>query len=345
MEKVFVTGAAGFIGSHLFQSLAQEGYEVIGIDNLNSYYDVKFKYSRLNQLCGIKADCVPWIENESAIYPGCAFMFGDITDKQSLLALFEKHQFSIVCHLAAQAGVRYSLTNPEAYIKSNVIGFLNILEACRFHPVKHLIYASSSSVYGDSVKMPSSEKDITDKPISLYAATKRTGELLAYTYSHLYKIPSTGLRFFTVYGPWGRPDMAPIIFMDSIVKGKIIHIYNYGKMMRDFTYISDIIAVIQRIMTNGPKKMYNIYNVGRSHPVQLMDLVHGIERVTHRKAICHFEQKQQGDVLSTYANTSLLLQDYGYHPNIDLNEGLTKTFEWYSRYIMPKQSPIHLGSN
>ena len=334
MEKILVTGAAGFIGCHLFHSLAKLGYEVVGIDNLNPYYNVDLKYGRLKQLCGIQMESEPWVVLHSSLYPKCSFVFGDITDKRSLGLLFKEYNFTIVCHLAAQAGVRYSLTHPEVYMESNVIGFLNMLEACRFHPVKHFIYASSSSVYGDQKEMPFLEESVTDKPISLYAATKKTGELLAYTYSHLYKIPSTGLRFFTVYGPWGRPDMAPYLFMDSIIKGKVIHIYNYGKMMRDFTFISDIIMVIQRIIMDGPKSTYNIYNVGRSHPAQLMDLVREIENVTHIHAKCNFEHRQQGDVRSTYADISSLVRDYGYCPHVDLYEGIKQTFEWYCRYIM-----------
>lgn len=336
--KVLVTGSVGFIGAFLCKRLLETtDYEVVGLDNLNNYYDVSLKEARLAML-------------ES--YEKFTFIKGDISDKAFIDKLFDEHKFDIVINLAAQAGVRYSIDYPDVYIQSNIIGFYNILEACRHHPVQHLIYASSSSVYGGNTKAPFSTDDKVDNPVSLYAATKKSDELLAYAYSKLYNIPTTGLRFFTVYGPMGRPDMAYFSFTNKLIKGETIEIFNYGNCKRDFTYIDDIVEGIIKVMDKAPKKQdgedglpippYKIYNIGNSHPESLLDFVQILSEELVRAGVLPkdyaFEAHkklvpmQKGDVPITYADTSDLERDFGYKPSTSLREGLRKFAEWYKDY-------------
>jgi UDP-glucuronate 4-epimerase len=310
--KVLVTGAAGFIGFHLVNRLITEGFEVVGLDIINNYYDVNLKYSRLKE-CGIdEAEINENILINSNKYSNYQFIKLNIEDKKNLFNLFQKEKFDYVINLAAQAGVRYSIENPDVYISSNIVGFLNILEACRHHKIKHLVYASSSSVYGLNGKIPFSTSDNVDHPISLYAASKKSNELMAHTYSHLYNIPTTGLRFFTVYGPWGRPDMALFLFTKAILDDKPIDVYNNGKMFRDFTYIDDIVEGIYKVANNPSKgnknwdnknpnpsdsiSPYKIYNIGNSTPVKLMDFISEIEKNLNKKAKINFLPLQPGDV-------------------------------------------------
>lgn len=332
-EKILVTGAAGFIGFHLSQLLMKQGYQVIGIDNLNDYYDVNLKYGRLEIL-----------EKEE----GFTFYKIDLKDKEEIDNLFEKYKFDYVINLAAQAGVRYSLVNPYAYVDSNLIGFVNILEACRHYPVKHLLYASSSSVYGGNKVAPFSTEHQVDHPVSLYAATKKSNELMAHTYSHLYKIPTTGLRFFTVYGPWGRPDMAYFSFTQDILSGKPIKVFNYGKMERDFTYIDDIVEGITRLLPLAPKANlewdetkdklsesfapYKVYNIGNNQPVQLETFISVLEDKLGQKAEKHYMEMQPGDVVRTYADTTDLEQAINFKPKTTIEEGLGKYVEWYKDF-------------
>lgn len=336
--KYLITGASGFIGSNLCKNLLQNSNDtIIGIDNINNYYDVNLKKSRLAPL---------------QKYPNFVFYHNDISDKKSVFKIFENNQPDYVINLAAQAGVRYSIENPDAYMKSNIIGFYNILEACRAYPVKHLIYASSSSVYGDNSKIPYSTSENVDKPVSLYAATKKSNELLAHAYAKLYNIPSTGLRFFTVYGPAGRPDMAYFSFTKKLLEGGTIDIFNYGKCERDFTYIDDIVEGITRIIPNPPKLQlkkngpsippYKIYNIGHGEPVKLLDFVTILQEElvtagllpqnynfsTHKNLV----PMQPGDVSVTYADTSDLEADFNYKPSTDLRTGLKKFVNWYREY-------------
>ena len=332
--KILVTGAAGFIGFHIVNALSKEGYEVIGIDNINSYYDVRLKYARLEN-AGIEEGKIgvnEFVRSEK--YPSYRFRLLDITDRKRLQSLFEKENFTHVVHLAAQAGVRYSLENPYAYIDSNIVGFINILEACRHYPVNHLIFASSSSVYGANAKIPYSESDRTDSPVSLYAATKKADELMAFTYSKLYGIPATGIRFFTVYGPWGRPDMSPSLFMSAILSGKPIRVFNHGNMERDFTYIDDIVEGTLKIIPSPSQQTipYAIYNMGCSAPVKLMDFIETIEKVAGKAAIKEMTEMQPGDVVSTYADTSLLEKDFGYKPSTSIEMGIRRFYEWFVKY-------------
>lgn len=331
--KVLVTGSAGFIGFHLSQLLIKKGYQVIGIDNLNDYYDVNLKYGRLEIL-----------EKEEDF----TFYKIDLKDKEEIDNLFEKYKFDYVINLAAQAGVRYSLINPYAYVDSNLIGFVNILEACRHNPVKHLLYASSSSVYGGNKVAPFSTEHQVDHPVSLYAATKKSNELMAHTYSHLYKIPTTGLRFFTVYGPWGRPDMAYFSFTQDILSGKPIKVFNYGKMERDFTYIDDIVEGIIRLLPLAPKvnpewdetkdklsesfAPYKVYNIGNNQPVQLETFISVLEDKLGQKAEKHYMEMQPGDVVRTYADTTDLEQAINFKPKTSIEEGLGKYVEWYKEF-------------
>jgi UDP-glucuronate 4-epimerase len=333
MQTILVTGAAGFIGFHLSQRLLNDGHRVIGIDNLNDYYAVTLKQDRLAQL---KAQ------------PNFTFDQLDLADRAGMEQLFDQAQFDVVVNLGAQAGVRYSLQNPRAYIDSNINGFSNILEGCRQHQVKHLVYASSSSVYGANTKMPFSVHDNVDHPVSLYAATKKSNELMAHTYSHLYHIPTTGLRFFTVYGPWGRPDMAPILFTKAILAGKPIDVFNHGKMRRDFTYIDDIVEGIARVMQKIPqpnplwtgdrpdpsssKAPYKIYNIGNSQPVELLNFIETIESCLGKKAQKNFLPMQPGDVVATYADVDDLMQDVGFKPQTSLQTGISQFVEWYLNY-------------
>ena len=332
-ETVLVTGSAGFIGFHLSQLLMKQGHRVIGIDNLNDYYDVNLKYGRLEIL-----------EKEEDF----TFYKIDLKDKEEIDNLFEKYKFDYVINLAAQAGVRYSLINPYAYVDSNLIGFVNILEACRHYPVKHLLYASSSSVYGGNKVAPFSTEHQVDHPVSLYAATKKSNELMAHTYSHLYKIPTTGLRFFTVYGPWGRPDMAYFSFTQDILSGKPIKVFNYGKMERDFTYIDDIVEGITRLLPLAPKSNpewdetkdklsesfapYKVYNIGNNQPVQLEIFISVLEDKLGQKAEKNYMEMQPGDVVRTYADTTDLEQAINFKPKTSIEEGLGKYVDWYREF-------------
>ena len=319
MENILITGAAGFIGFHLSKRLLEEGKKVIGFDNMNAYYDVRLKQNRLNIL---------------KKYDNFIFIKGDLADKEAVNQLFEQYPPEIVINLAAQAGVRYSIENPEAYIESNIIGFFNILEACRYHKPKHLIYASSSSVYGANKKVPFSTKDKTDQPVSLYAATKKSNELLAYAYSKLYSIPSTGLRFFTVYGPYGRPDMAYYSFTEKIVKGEPIKVFNNGDMYRDFTYIDDIVEGIFRLLEFIPREdennvQHKVYNIGNNHPEKLMDFIEILEDCIGKKAVKGFYPMQPGDVYQTFADVEDLMEDVGFKPATGLKDGLNSFIQWY----------------
>ncbi len=337
--KVLVTGAAGFIGSKIAHLLATRGDEVVGLDNINDYYDVRLKAGRLREL-GIAYPAegeFPWHEmHVSEKLPHLRFIRMGIEDKDSLDALFAQEHFDKVINLAAQAGVRYSITNPYAYLTSNLVGFLNILECCRHFPVKHLLFASSSSVYGLNVKAPFSEEDKVDAPVSLYAASKKSNELMAHSYSKLYGIPATGLRYFTVYGPWGRPDMAPMLFASAISQGKPINVFNHGDMIRDFTFIDDIAFGSIQCLDKPPVAEecpngvpFRVYNIGCSHPVKLMDFINEIEQALGSKANMIMKPMQPGDVYMTNANTTKLEQEIGYKPQVRLHEGIGKFIAWY----------------
>lgn len=332
--KILVTGAAGFIGSATIKVLMKKGYEIIGIDNLNDYYDPELKLARLASTGIDRATLTAEGVAESDTYSGYRFMRLDLADREGIDKLFDREEIDGVINLGGQAGVRYSLVNPYAYIESNVVGFLNILENCRRHPVNHLVYASSSSVYGMRSDMPYRESDKTDTPVSLYAATKKSNELMAYAYSHLYGIPATGLRFFTVYGPWGRPDMAPYLFLHAVMEGKPIRVFNHGDMQRDFTYIDDIVEGVVRVLEHAPdgEDPHRVYNIGHSEPVELMDFIRTIERVSGKKAIMQMEDMQAGDVVCTYADTTRLEKDFDFHPQIGVEEGIRRYYEWYKEY-------------
>ncbi len=329
-KTILVTGSAGFIGSNLCKRLLNDvqGIRIIGVDNMNDYYDVSLKEFRLKQILDLRKDFT--------------FIKGDIADRDFIEKLFEENHFDIVVNLAAQAGVRYSIDHPDTYIESNIIGFYNILEVLRRHPVEHLLYASSSSVYGGNTKVPFSTEDKVDHPVSLYAATKKTNELMAYTYCHLYGIRSTGLRFFTVYGPAGRPDMAYFSFTNKLLNNETIKIFNYGKCERDFTYVDDIVEGIVRIMEKGPKEDYNLYNIGNHHPENLMDFVYTLGECLKENGLLeenfdmdeHMKlvEMQPGDVPVTYADTLPLREDYGFQPSTSLKEGLSEFARWYKEY-------------
>lgn len=336
--KVLVTGAAGFIGFHTINRLAARGDKVVGLDNINDYYAVELKYARL-EAAGIAREEAqqPQRMVQSRVWSGYRFVRADLTDKAFLDALFAAEEFDAVINLAAQAGVRYSIENPYAYIQSNINGFLNILEACRHYPVQHLVYASSSSVYGLNDKIPYAESDMTDRPVSLYAATKKSNELMAHAYSKLYGIPATGLRFFTVYGPWGRPDMSPSLFLSAILEGRPIRIFNHGDMYRDFTYIDDIVTGVCAVLDRAPAANADgvraaVYNIGNSEPVALMDFIGAIERAAGCEAVKEFLPMQPGDVYRTYADTSALERDFGYRPSTPLQEGINRFYSWYQHY-------------
>lgn len=332
--KILVTGAAGFIGFHLVNKLIKNGFEVVGIDNINDYYSPDLKYARLRE-AGISARAENWHEKvASKKHPGYSFTRMNLEDEAALNQLFDEEKFDIVCNLAAQAGVRYSIENPKAYTQSNVVGFLNILEACRHNKIKHLVYASSSSVYGNSKKMPLSTSDPVDNPISLYAATKKSNELMAHTYSHLYGIPTTGLRFFTVYGPWGRPDMAYFLFTKSIVNQQPIKVFNQGNLYRDFTYIDDIVEGIEKILPAAPQNTppYKIYNIGNSSPVKLMDFIETIEKALGQEAVKEYHDMQPGDVYKTFADVNDLQTNFGYSPNTPLENGISAFVNWFKTY-------------
>lgn len=334
--KILVTGAAGFIGLHLIKKLLVKGYEVVGIDNINDYYDINLKYDRLSQL-GINREKAEKFHQEvqSDTFSNFEFVRLDLEDRKKLPDLFHKKGFHIVCNLAAQAGVRYSLENPEAYIDSNVVGFLNLLECCRNNKIKHLIYASSSSVYGQSEKVPFSVEDNVDHPVSLYAATKKSNELMAHTYSHLYNMKTTGLRFFTVYGPWGRPDMAMFLFTDAIIKEKPVKVFNHGNLERDFTYIDDIVEGFVRIVEtefSDSGKKYSLYNIGNSKPVRLLDFIEEIEKQLGKKAKKIMLPMQPGDVHRTWADVESLKRDYGYNPTTPITIGVNNFIDWFEGY-------------
>lgn len=347
MIKYLVTGAAGFIGFHLIERLLKdEECEIVGLDNINDYYDVNLKYARLKE-SGIPKEKIDYntfvVSEKNKRY---RFIRLNLEDKKNILQLFESEKFDFVIHLAAQAGVRYSLINPESYIQSNIVGFLNILEGCKQEKIRHLVYASSSSVYGLNTKAPFSTSDNVDHPVSLYAATKKANELMAHTYSYLYNVPTTGLRFFTVYGPWGRPDMALFKFTKAILNGDPIDVYNNGNMIRDFTYIDDIIEgtckVINHIprpkktMDNDPSTSiapYKIYNIGNSSPVALMDFIRAIEKELGKTARKNYLPLQPGDVMMTNSDVSDLEKDLGYKPSTKLEDGVHKFVEWYLDYM------------
>jgi UDP-glucuronate 4-epimerase len=333
--KILVTGAAGFIGFHLVERLCKEGHDVVGIDNINDYYDVNLKYARLFKSGIERTEIEDNILLLSKKYASYRFMKLDLTDRDNLEHLFKKEQFSHVVNLAAQAGVRYSIENPHAYVQSNLVGFVNILECCRHNDIKHLVYASSSSVYGNSEKVPFSETDNVDKPISLYAATKKSNELMAHTYSHLYNLQTTGLRFFTVYGPYGRPDMAPILFATLIRNKQAIKVFNNGEMERDFTYIDDIVEGILRIckVENNDNPPYKIMNIGNGSPVKLMEFISTLEKYIGLKAEKIFMPMQDGDVKRTWADTKFLKDTVGYTPSISIDSGVKKFVNWFNKYI------------
>lgn len=321
-KKVLITGAAGFIGFHLAKRLLSLGAQVAGLDNLNPYYDVHLKLDRLREL---------------DLYPSFSFTCGDLADAGAVNSLFDEFKPDIVVNLAAQAGVRYSIDHPRSYIDSNIIGFFNILEACRHFQPEHLLYASSSLVYGNQQKTPFATTDPVDHPISLYAATKKSDELMAYTYSHLYGIPATGLRFFTVYGPFGRPDMAYFSFTRKIMAGEPIKIFNQGDMYRDFTYVDDIVAGVERMLCNPPVPnetgdRYKLYNIGNNHPEKLMTFIETLEDVLGKKAQKEFLPMQPGDVYQTYADVSELEKDFGFKPQTSIREGLSQFAQWYKKY-------------
>jgi len=328
--KILITGSAGFIGHYAAMHYALQGTEVVGLDNLNDYYDVNLKYHR-GFISGFNfQETEPGQIVRSTKYDNYRFIRGDLTDKNLLDNLFDNEKFDIVCNLAAQAGVRYSIEKPYSYINSNIIGFMNILEACRHNPVKHLVFASSSSVYGMNSKVPFSEDDKCDSPASLYAATKKADELMAHAYSSLYKIPSTGLRFFTVYGPLGRPDMAPDIFMKAIIEGRPIRLFNHGNMFRDFTYIDDIIQGLSTVIDSPSPSgaiPYKLYNIGNSTPVPLLDFIKTIEEVTGKKAVVQMEEMQPGDVIITYADTTKLQNEFGYKPQTSVRKGIEALYK------------------
>lgn len=332
--KILVTGAAGFIGYHLCKKLVSENHLVYGIDNLNSYYDVRLKLDRLVEL-GIDTsseDFLRQIEMKSKMSSFC-FLQLDLVDSQGIDVLFQKMNFDVVINLAAQAGVRYSIENPKVYVQSNVVGFINIIEACRHNGIKHLIYASSSSVYGNQEKVPFSEEDRVDNPVSLYAATKKSNELMAHVYSHLYSLKTTGLRFFTVYGPWGRPDMAPFLFTKAILNETPIKVFNNGNLMRDFTYIDDIInGIIGVLIADNIELDYQIFNIGNNNPVRLMDFIKGLENAIGKKAILEMLPMQDGDVYKTFASTDALNEYCNYEATTDINLGLIKFVNWFKQY-------------
>ena len=319
--QILVSGVAGFIGANLSQRLLDLGHQVVGIDNLNDYYDVSLKRERLARL------------NSTAHAENFTFMELDICDRPAIESVFNKEPFDAVVHLAAQAGVRYSLENPQSYIDSNLVGFGNVLEACRHAKVAHLVYASSSSVYGANTNFPFRETDRVDNPVSLYAATKKANELMAHSYSHLYEMRCTGLRFFTVYGPWGRPDMAPFRFASRMLCGEPIPVYNNGNMIRDFTYIDDITQGLVHITESDVKdEIYNIYNIGRGEPVQLMDFIRALEKHLEVSAIIDMQPMQDGDVPRTMADTTALQNDFDYKPLVSMDEGVKIFANWYKEY-------------
>ncbi len=352
MKKVLVTGAAGFIGFHTVMSLLHAHYQVVGLDSINDYYDVNLKYDRLEQ-SGIKRQTISWGKKvKSRHFRYYHFIRMSLEDHQGMMDLFEGEGFDYVIHLAAQAGVRYSLENPRAYTRANIEGFLNVLEACRAYAIKHLVYASSSSVYGKNAMMPFSTSDNVDHPVSLYAASKKANELMAHSYSHLFGIPATGLRFFTVYGPWGRPDMALFIFTKAMLEGRPIEVFNQGEMLRDFTYVDDIVKALLRIVDTPARPNpewqpmhpdpatsdvpHRIYNIGNSRPAKLMDFIAAIEKALGVTAEKILLPMQAGDVPATFADTKALQQDFGYKPNTPVETGIKAFVDWYRMYYEGK---------
>lgn len=346
--KILVTGTAGFIGHALAKKLLERGDEVVGLDNINDYYDVNLKYGRLNELGIDKAEIQDKKLTNSSTYEKHKFIKLDLADRKGMEELFETQKFDAVCHLAAQAGVRYSLENPHAYIDSNVVGFMNILEGCRHSKVTNLSYASSSSVYGLNKSQPFKTSDTTEHPVSLYAATKKSNEMMAHTYSHLYNISTTGLRFFTVYGPWGRPDMAPMLFTDAILNDRAIKVFNHGDMSRDFTYIDDIVDGLINVIDNPAKvndewnakepeiqsssAPYRIYNIGNNEPVSLMGFIETIEKALGKVAEKTMLPMQDGDVQSTFADVSGLINNFNYKPETKLSDGVGEFIKWYREF-------------
>ena len=346
--NILITGVAGFIGSQVALHLLNKNFNVVGVDNLNDYYSVSLKKDRLDSIHNLLQS----FDNYTRLKPKFEFVELDIVDKQAVDLLFSTRSIDKVIHLAAQAGVRYSIENPHAYIESNLLGFLNILEGCRHYKVKHLVYASSSSVYGANESMPFSVKDNVDHPVSLYAATKKSNELMAHTYSHLYGIPTTGLRFFTVYGPWGRPDMSPFLFIRNMLADKPIKVFNYGNHRRDFTYIDDIVEGVVRVLlkpaTQDPSwsganpnpassaAPWKIYNIGNNTPVELLDFIGAFEKALGKTAKKEMLPIQPGDVPDTYADTSELVSDIGYQPKTNIDEGVGLFVDWYTRYYSDK---------
>lgn len=337
--KILITGAAGFIGHKLVKVMAAEGAEIVGLDSINDYYDVGLKYARLADTGIMQQDIVDGTLVQSHTLPGYRFVRMDLTDRDGIGRLFQSERFTHVCNLAGQAGVRYSIENPYSYVQSNVVGFLNILEGCRNCHVSSLVYASSSSIYGMNPHVPFKESDRTDTPVSLYAATKKSDEVMAYAYSKLYGFQTVGLRFFTVYGPWGRPDMAPYKFMKAITEGREIQVFNHGDMLRDFTYIDDIVEGVRLVLHSECKDDVpaRIYNIGNSAPVRLLDFIGTIERVTGRKAHMKMLDMQPGDVTRTYADTSRLQHDFGYKPSTSIEEGIRRLYDWYIKWDDSKQ--------
>lgn len=336
-QKILVTGAAGFIGFHVSKALLDRGDEVIGLDNINDYYDVNLKYGRLNELGIVKNDIAEVLPIKSHKYSNFRFVKLDIIDLQSLETLFAEQRFDRVIHLAAQAGVRYSIENPHAYVQSNLVGFVNVLECSRHNKIQHLIYASSSSVYGNNKKVPFSEDDRVDHPVSLYAATKKSNELMAHTYSHLYKLPTTGLRFFTVYGPWGRPDMAPMLFANAITNGEPIKVFNNGDLERDFTYIDDIVEGVLRVSDKIPSNMekqphYRLFNIGNSKPVKLMDFISSMENALGKEVEKIMLPLQPGDVKRTWADVNGLDAITKHRPETNIVEGVGRFVGWYKKF-------------
>lgn len=336
--NILITGAAGFIGCFLARRLLECGHSVTGIDEINDYYSPRLKTARL-ALLGIRSSDPEYgAVEQSSTFPGFRFVKMHLEDRDGLMKLFTECSFDVAVNLAGQAGVRYSLENPFSYVQSNVLGFVNLLECCRAHPVKHLLFASSSSVYGGNEKTPFNEEDPVNTPVSLYAATKRCDELIAHVYAHLYRIPSTALRFFTVYGPWGRPDMAPVLFARAILAGKPIKVFNNGNLSRDFTYIDDIIESVVRLIDHVPGGAVptDIFNVGCGHPMQLMDFIHILENALGRKAEMQMLPMQKGDVYQTFADTTKLQKLTNFRPSTPLAEGIRRFAEWY----MSDENPI-----